>query len=507
MPLTRSQLDARIDTLGYPDTAADGTTVEGARIEGHVWDVYQTPTGQKMIDDWLGANPSKNIEFNFDNDNAAARPNTGEILYDEDFDTANGNFTYLNNDGVAVDEKDVGTIAHELVHALTGKTDNWNGQADYSGDTVTETNKIFKELGLDEQLSYPGASSQGNLVPGQDYSDGRDIDRAWADGTNAGSGNHNSVGNHRDLLVGGGGDNSFNAGGGNDILHGQGGDDRLNGEAGDDLIYGGADADVINGGSGNDELYGGDKNVSDNGAVDTLTGGTGDDIYHVGDGDIIMADQDGAGDKIYLDGVELTGPGKGNVGADGASYALSGDTLTVTRNGSSVTINDFDEGKFGFSKPAVEKANRNETGLEAEGAAAENTSDLSSATTELPLEDAITILRDESERALTQSSELDVDGAVAPMLNSQAAVSVMQTLVDNNQASIPVSQEALDGSAFDRVSTVLKGSVDRLKEIDKTHEAETLFNDSQNDESLENYAHESIHQVQSTPEDDNSLGL
>lgn len=512
MPLTRAQLDARIDTLGYPDTAADGTTAQGATIEGHVWDIYQTPTGEKMIDDWLTNNPGKNMEFNFLNDDAAARPGTGEVFYDEDFDTANGNFTYLNEDGVAIDEKDVGTVAHELVHALSGKTDNWTRQADYSGDTVTEANKIFDELGLDEQLSYPGASSQGNLVVGTDYSDGRNIDRAWVDGSSAGSGSHNSTGNHRDLLVGGASDNTFNAGARDDIIHGQGGKDTLNGEAGDDLIFGGNDEDIINGGKGKDTLYGGDKTAGDSGAADTLTGGIGDDVYHVGDNDIINADNDSAGDKIFLDGVELTGPGPAGTGADGATYSLAGDTLTVARGGSSITINDFDEGKFGFKMKEAEiaPAKRSDTAPAAEDAAIQGAA---ADVTEMPIDEAITVLRDESDEALRISQDSNADAAVAPMLNTPAAVSVMRTLVENEQASIPVSQEAMDGTAFDRVSEVLRGSVDRLEEIEKTHEAEAFFVEQQTEAEQSTYAHEAAHQVQDnyqhdvTQEDEVSYGL
>jgi len=530
MPLTRAQLDARIDTADYPDEAPDGTTVQGATIEGHVWEIYQTPTGQKMIDEWLTNNPTDNIKFNFrDNDAAASlkvNPDLtqngdnglGQVFYDEDFDTAGGNFVYLDKNGVAVDEKDVGTVAHELVHALTNKQDNWDKPEylgdDYAGDNVTKANQIFSELedkgfGTKEQLSYPGQSQLGNLVVGTDYSDGRKIDRAWAEGGDGRKTDHNSTGNHRDLLVGGASDNTFNAGAGNDILHGQGGADTLNGEAGDDLIFGGAGADIINGGAGKDVLYGGDKTAGDSGAADTLTGGTGDDIYHVGKGDIIMADKDGAGDKIFLDGVELTGPGAGGKGADGATYALNGDELTVTLNGSSVTIKDFDEGKFGFKMPEAEKttANRSAGTSEVEDATLQDAANTSSDTKEMPIKDALKVLSDEADEALRLSPSSDVNEAVSPMLKGPAAVSVMKTLVDNEQASIPVSQKAMDGNAFDRVKAVLEGSVDRLSEIDKTHEAEALYNDLQHENTHSNYAHEAMHQVQADHEDEMSYGL
>lgn len=55
----------------------------------------------------------------------------------------------------------------------------------------------------------------------------------------------------------------------------------------------------------------------------------------------------------------------------------------------------------------------------------------------------------------------------------------MQTLVDNDQEEILVAQNDMDGNALDRVGAVLKGAVERLEQIDKIQEAETLFNDEQ----------------------------
>lgn len=99
---------------------------------------------------------------------------------------------------------------------------------------------------------------------------------------------------------------------------------------------------------------------------------------------------------------------------------------------------------------------------------------------ELPMEEALIILKDESEKALELSP--DVNGSVNGMLNTPAGVSVMETLVNNEQSSVPVSTTAMNGNAYDRVEEVLRGSTDRLSEIGKTHEAEALFNELQSEE-------------------------
>ncbi len=104
---------------------------------------------------------------------------------------------------------------------------------------------------------------------------------------------------------------------------------------------------------------------------------------------------------------------------------------------------------------------------------------------EMPMEEAVTILRDESNEALRLGPDVGRPDAVSPMLNSSAGASVMQTLIDNRQASIPVSPKAMEGNAYQRVGEVLKGSVDRLNEIDKVNEAEMRFEEIENDRTVE----------------------
>lgn len=144
-----------------------------------------------------------------------------------------------------------------------------------------------------------------------------------------------------------------------------------------------------------------------------------------------------------------------------------------------------------------------EAEVSAPEAALKDAAGATSEISEMPMEEAITILRDESDEALRLGPETDQPDAIAPMLNSSAGASVMQTLIDNAQSSIPVSLQAMAGNAYQRVEEILKGSVDRLNEIDKVHEAEMRYEEIENDR-----AFESENSVSSpTLEDEVSYGL
>ncbi|WP_350335316.1 calcium-binding protein [Coralliovum pocilloporae] len=283
-------------------TVLSRTTFEGytnpadiATIKAAMQDIYETPTGKAMIDRFLSF-PSNTISFEYEANQAAAFLNTGIVLYDVNFSR---NFIYINKEGVAVQETVAGTIAHEFVHALDGLLDNWQGQFDHSGDTVTQANLIYKELGIDEQLSYVGGAFPNTLTVGRDYAMGQKIDRAWTVSTD-----YTSSGSARDLIIGNIGSNTFDGGAGNDIIYGgrdgdrlSGGDDhdRLFGEDGNDILegddghdhlYGGDGSDDLRGGRGNDRLYGGDSNDQLDGGDDTdrLDGGRGADRLDGGAG-------------------------------------------------------------------------------------------------------------------------------------------------------------------------------------------------------------------------------
>jgi hypothetical protein len=85
-----------------------------------------------------------------------------------------------------------------------------------------------------------------------------------------------------------------------DEIFGNSGRNVLIGGAGVDELHGGEGMDVLIAGDGDDKLYG-----DDDGERDILDGGAGADEFHVSAGDIVL--NFNAGDKVYLDGVLLTG--------------------------------------------------------------------------------------------------------------------------------------------------------------------------------------------------------
>jgi Ca2+-binding RTX toxin-like protein len=100
---------------------------------------------------------------------------------------------------------------------------------------------------------------------------------------------------NRDIHIGAGGADAFDAGAGNDELDGMSGDDSLRGGAGDDVIYGRSGNDTIEGGDGGDRLVGGRGN-------DTLRAGSGDDRIEDAFGDNVAEGGDGD-DVVVLHGL------------------------------------------------------------------------------------------------------------------------------------------------------------------------------------------------------------
>jgi Ca2+-binding RTX toxin-like protein len=120
-----------------------------------------------------------------------------------------------------------------------------------------------------------------------------------------------------------------------DSLLGYDWDDVISGLGGDDLLFGGAGADVLDGGEGNDSIFGGE-------GADILVGGVGEDtLYGEAGNDTLRG---GAGHDTYFfnpgDGVEtiedVASPGGGNRILFG--YPISQSDLTVTQNGSTLTV-------------------------------------------------------------------------------------------------------------------------------------------------------------------------
>ena len=199
-------------------SAADRATIQAAMQTAY----DGSATAKTMFDDWI-ATAGNTISIEFAADDFFAFANTGRIGIDLAWLNDN---SYIDNNGNAVPDTAVTGIVHELVHALTGKTDNDNF-IDYRGDTVVFSNIIYKELGLPEQNSYSAYDDVGDILTnGFAYTNGTAIDRS-----ESGDRDLSSVLAlfSDDLLIGGPGNNTLETGLGDDFLFGAGGDDLLSG--------------------------------------------------------------------------------------------------------------------------------------------------------------------------------------------------------------------------------------------------------------------------------------
>jgi len=91
----------------------------------------------------------------------------------------------------------------------------------------------------------------------------------------------------------------------------------------------------------------------------------------------------------------------------------------------------------------------------------------------LPMENAVRILHEEGAEAveLERASGIE-NGPISTLINTPAGVSVMETLVAHGDRSIEVDPADLEGDAHSRVSSVLRGSMERIQEIGKVDEFE-----------------------------------
>ncbi|MDO9179579.1 MAG: hypothetical protein Q7U16_14860 [Agitococcus sp.] len=131
-----------------------------------------------------------------------------------------------------------------------------------------------------------------------------------------------------------------------DALYGGSGKDIIYGGGGNDILSGGNEKDILYGDAGDDVLMGTDGYGNDDGVTDYLKGGAGYDTYISGNMDIIN-DTDGKG-RVYFEGQKLTGGVLKSVSGltrtyegDGGIYKLSGNTLTFTKEGKILTIENF----------------------------------------------------------------------------------------------------------------------------------------------------------------------
>jgi Ca2+-binding RTX toxin-like protein len=228
-------------------------------------------TAKKMFDDW-----GKTINVHFSEGQFGAKAGTGNLYID--FARLN-DLTYINDKGKAVPASDLGSLIHELVHALTGRTDNIS-PTDFQGETVRFTNTIWAEMqqgypfeiprfaNLDKQISYTASAYSSLQKSGYDYTNDTSIDAAYNvefgraaelpngmtmnaffnRGTGLTDNDFSSIalGNSKDLLIGGSANNKLYSGAGNDFLFGSGGNDILDGGADKDTaVYFGNKSDYI----------------------------------------------------------------------------------------------------------------------------------------------------------------------------------------------------------------------------------------------------------------------
>jgi hypothetical protein len=163
------------------------------------------------------------------------------------------------------------------------------------------------------------------------------------------------------ILFGGEGYSTLTGGDEEDHLYGMGGADGLNGNGGDDWIEGGEGADILDGGAGKDVLIGGYTKDKVDAQSDMLKGGADFDTYISGNMDIIQDDDDGEG-RVYFENKLLTGgtkkagagcepsedDGSSEYYGDGGVYRLSGNTLTFTKNGKILTIEEYQKRESGY---------------------------------------------------------------------------------------------------------------------------------------------------------------
>lgn len=148
--------------------------------------------------------------------------------------------------------------------------------------------------------------------------------------------------------------------------------DTVIGNEGANTLSGRGGSDTLIGEAGDDTLFNGDNEGGDDGEVDSLDGDEGFDTYYAGNGDKIT-DSDGSG-KVNFNGLLLTGGTKepedhdcndegdergdgaqnesddeeAYIGSAGETYEWGDGGLIVTYNGSSITIEGWEDGQLGI---------------------------------------------------------------------------------------------------------------------------------------------------------------
>lgn len=235
------------------------TTIDSSfspAIQAEILNVLETAdkgsaTARTMFDNWF-SKAGNTIDFKFVKGVYQAFRGLGRVEIDPNYIKT---LSYINDTGTPVLHTPLGAITHELGHALTGKPDNVTSK-DFQGDNVRFVNQIWKELGLDKEISYVAQARNDLHKVGYQYTNGAAIDAAITQDSKAvrflgfdipfisDDVSTTGLGVSRDLLIGGPSANTLEAGKGDDFLFGAGGEDKLNGGAGKDTaVYFGTPLD------------------------------------------------------------------------------------------------------------------------------------------------------------------------------------------------------------------------------------------------------------------------
>jgi hypothetical protein len=229
------------------------TSVEEAEILNVLQTAYNgSATAKVMFDNWFAvAGNLLNISYVPGVFQAFTRGGvgTGVVQIDPSYIKT---LSYINDRGTPVLHSLLGALVHELGHGLTGRRDNIS-KTDYQGDNVRYVNTIWRELGLEKEISYIAQAKNDMHKVGYQYTNGAAIDAArtgdYVSDSRTGAitsydWSSSALGTSRDLLIGGPSANILESGGGNDFLFGAGGDDTLRGDAGrDTAVYFGSPLD------------------------------------------------------------------------------------------------------------------------------------------------------------------------------------------------------------------------------------------------------------------------
>ena len=222
-------------------------------IIGVIKEAYRASSiARHMFDKWVEGE-DRDIKFIYNKNDFSAW--NGKVWLDmRELDNA----SYIDSHGNAVQDFPFTAIIHELGHALTRRLDNWTAE-EPAGENQLFVNRIYKQAGYTEQLSYMAYDASGDVIRrGVDYTDGARIDSAWVKKWADLPNNHDTTYNGKfmkaydDLVIGSRDDNRLETGRGDDFIYGLAGDDRLVGGDGSDRLNGGAGADILDGGNGLD---------------------------------------------------------------------------------------------------------------------------------------------------------------------------------------------------------------------------------------------------------------